>query len=514
MQIRYRPPGPVGRAFMLDDAFFTGIQGPVGSGKSSAACMKIMKMATEMPADRGGKRRSRWAVIRNTYPELKTTTIETWLEWFPEKHFGKFIWTPPYTHAIRFGDVELDVLFLALDKEADMGKLLSLDLTGAWVNEAREIPKGIVDAATLRLGRFPPRRDVPDFWYGLIADTNAPPDDHWWAIMSGQAPVPEHFTESDAAQMIKPDDWHFHLQPGGMIEEKNQAGKTIGWKPNPEAENLENLPENYYKNAVTGKTNEYIRVFIGNKIGSARAGQPVYKNFSREVHVSTADYAPDPRLPILIGMDFGLTPAFVMGQRHIDLSWAVFEEFTSRDVGFKELAERCLSRLHYWSALVGEEFQYRAWGDPAGDARSPYDAEKRTAFQLLEAYGLSVRPAPSNDPVLRIEAVDHLLTALIDGRPMIQLSPRCQVLNRGFEEGYRYKIKRDVTSIGTDEKPEKNQYSHPHDALQYMVLGEGVGRDLKRARKIGSGAPVNARGRWNPYDRALGVAPRPPRLRP
>jgi hypothetical protein len=503
----------VAREFMLDDAFFTGIQGPVGSGKSSAACMKIMKAATEMPKNRAGIRRSKWAVVRNTYPELKTTTIETWLEWFPEQHFGRFIWTPPFTHVIRFADVELEVVFLALDTEADVGKLLSLDLTGAWINEAREIPKGILDAATLRLGRFPPRREVDTFWYGLIADTNAPPDDHWFAIMSGQSPVPEHFTDNERAQMVKPDDWNFYLQPGAAIETRDSAGRTTGWELNPKAENLDHLPKNYYKNAMTGKTNEYIRVFIGNKVGSARAGQPVYGNFSAQLHVASADMAPDPRLPILLGFDFGLTPAFVMAQRYTDLSWLVFDEFTSRDVGFRELARHAKDRLGYWSRMAGTEFEYRAWGDPAGDARSPYDDQKRTAFQLLEANGLIVKPAPSNDPVLRIEAVDSLLTTLIDGHPLLTLSPRTRVLIRGFEEGYQYKKKRGMESVGTEDKPDKNQYSHPHDALQYLVMGEGVGRDLKRRQRINHQGQYNARTSWNPYDRQTGLANRPPRLR-
>jgi hypothetical protein len=40
----------------------------------------------------------------------------------------------------------LRVLFMALDREDDASKLLSLELSFAWINEAREVPKGIVDA--------------------------------------------------------------------------------------------------------------------------------------------------------------------------------------------------------------------------------------------------------------------------------------------------------------------------------------------------------------------------------
>ena len=38
------------------------------------------------------------------------------------------------------------IIFLALDQPKDVKKLLSLELTGVFINEAREISKDIVDA--------------------------------------------------------------------------------------------------------------------------------------------------------------------------------------------------------------------------------------------------------------------------------------------------------------------------------------------------------------------------------
>ena len=59
----------------------------------------------------------------------------------------------------------------------DVKKLLSLELTGVWVNEAREIPKSIIDAVTMRCGRFPSMREGGPSWSGVICDTNAPEED-------------------------------------------------------------------------------------------------------------------------------------------------------------------------------------------------------------------------------------------------------------------------------------------------------------------------------------------------
>ncbi len=56
-----------------------GVMGPIGSGKSTAMCMEIMRRAQQQEPGPDGIRRTRWAVVRNTYRELKDTTLATWL---------------------------------------------------------------------------------------------------------------------------------------------------------------------------------------------------------------------------------------------------------------------------------------------------------------------------------------------------------------------------------------------------------------------------------------------------
>ena len=48
MQLDYKPPGPVAKAFMKDRSFVRGLRGPVGSGKSVASCMELMRIVREM----------------------------------------------------------------------------------------------------------------------------------------------------------------------------------------------------------------------------------------------------------------------------------------------------------------------------------------------------------------------------------------------------------------------------------------------------------------------------------
>ena len=160
--------------FMQSDNFVQGLMGPVGSGKSYACAAKIfIKAIQQKPSPIDNIRYSRWAIVRNSYPMLKTTTIKTWLDLFPENTFGSLLWTPPITHHIRLpardgaAGVDCEVIFLALDQPKDVRKLLSLELTGAWVNEARELPKAVIDGLTHRVGRYPTKRDGGSSWHGI-----------------------------------------------------------------------------------------------------------------------------------------------------------------------------------------------------------------------------------------------------------------------------------------------------------------------------------------------------------
>ena len=138
--------------FLHDKSFVRGLMGPVGSGKSYGCAAEIMlKAVQQKPSPRDGIRYSRFVIVRNTYPELRTTTIKTWQELFPEDVWGPMRWQPPITHHLKLPTrdnapgIDCEVIFMALSTPQDVRKLLSLELTGAWVNEARELPKAVID---------------------------------------------------------------------------------------------------------------------------------------------------------------------------------------------------------------------------------------------------------------------------------------------------------------------------------------------------------------------------------
>jgi hypothetical protein len=56
-------------------------------------------------------------------------------------------------------------------------------------------------------------------------------------------------------------------------------------------------------------------------------------------------------------------------------------------------------------------------------------------------------------------------------------SEACPTLKTGFLGGYHYR-RIQVSGERFDNRPNKNKFSHVHDALQYAVTGAGEGRAL------------------------------------
>jgi hypothetical protein len=70
----------------------------------------------------------------------------------------------------------------------------------------------------------------------------------------------------------------------------------------------------------------------------------------------------------------------------------------------------------------------------------------------------------------RREAVAKYLTRLVDGKPALMLDPRCDIIRRGFNGRYQYRRLQVVGEDRFKDVPDKNDYSHLQDALQYAAL--------------------------------------------
>jgi hypothetical protein len=96
---------------------------------------------------------------------------------------------------------------------------------------------------------------------------------------------------------------------------------------------------------------------------------------------------------------------------------------------------------------------------------------------------IEAAPVKNNNIRTRIDVVSTVLNEMRDGKPRVLISPRCRILVMGMAGGYHYR-KISGTSRYSEE-PEKNQFSHRCDALQYLFLGAGEGRHMAFGDTVG-----------------------------
>lgn len=440
------------------EKFVRGIMGPIGSGKSVGCCLEMMRRSRLQEPyysspDARGIRYTRWVVVRNTYRELLDTTMETFFDWIP-KSLGHYsvLYSKFTIHAmLEDGTImHAEFLFRALDRPDDVKKLLSLEMTGMWLNEAREIPKAIVDMGVGRLGRYPSKRIGGPTWHGLIMDTNPPDSDHWWYTL---------FEENC------PENHALFKQPSGV---------------GPDAENIENLPEGYYQNMQAGKDQEWINVYVHGRYGFVQDGKPVFPEYKDDVHSTDEEIVLPAKTTIYVGIDFGLTPAAVFGYKTSAHRWVIFDELVQEDMGAKNFGRLLNQKI----LRDYNGYELEIYGDPAGDQRAQTD--EITPFQILSAEGVNAWPTYTNDFVIRREAVAAPLCRMdFAGNTGFVVGPKAILCRKALSGGYKYKRLAVSGTAMFQDKPAKNRYSHVADALQYLMVGAGEGGALIEGKDWG-----------------------------
>jgi len=491
----YIPDGQVLTDWFWDRLRFSLIQGPIGSGTSTAGCQRIWVQSMDQEPDIDGVRRTRWIISRETYKELRETTVKTWLEWFPEDDWGPFIRSEPMFHQLRqrtaggwdlrdhpSGDgtkIDSEVIFLAIDDPDTAEKVLaSYEITGFFKNETQFTQKGVIDELLSRCGRYPSMRNGPGAtWFGGWADMNAPVEGHWVPYMRGDIPLPVEMTDDEKMGFEKPDDWEFYTQPPGLLE-KIVDGRPV-YLPNPNAENQKHLVEPYIQK-IQGHERAWIDRRVLNKVGTRQTGQSVYPTFSEYDHVSKGEVSPSPDHLIVVGLDFGIQPAAAFLQER-NGTWFVLSELVGSNEPADEFAPRVKRHLSQRYPHCKVEF----WGDPRGGDRT--QASSETAYHIYKKHGMAVFPAtPNNAPELRRSTV----TAVLARRAGLKINPSCLRLKRGMAGGYHY---RKITNVAGQfsEKPSKNEYSHIVEAMENALIGGGEGYSTVRGT-VDRPKPVSA----------------------
>lgn len=471
---------PIVSDFYLSEAFVSLIIGPIGSGKTLGSILRWEKLIHEQEPSEDGIRYTRTAVIRNTSVELRDTTIKSFEGFFGDQlkmNWGNL--TAVYEH----GDVHAEILFRALDKPGDMKKLLSMEITFAYLNELRELPKEALENVTSRLGRYPSETKGaeatnPCAW----ADTNAFDNETW---------IYKKFIED------LPNGYQVYEQPPAILDAVFINGNISTWEVNPEAENLENLPKEYYGTFIAGKSEDWVRVMIMRQYIPLQQGKPVYPEYNDHIHCIPEEHLrpPSTEIPLVLGGENGRTSAVIFAQVDSLGRVTCFDELTSDDMGAEEFGK--VVKSHIERNYTRYKFEMHL--DPACNIRSQLD--DKTQLMIWNNLGLNCRLATTNSPKITVEAVKSMLNTMIQGRPALTISSKCKMLRKAMNGSYQYK-RINASGERYGEKPDKGPYSHVANALEYLVNGLGTGKKLISSNRF---REMAQRGNfptqeWSPYD--------------
>lgn len=216
-------------------------------------------------------------------------------------------------------------------------------------------------------------------------------------------------------------------------------------------------------------------------------GKPVYQDFNRTLHVSPSRIKPEPFVPLLLGWDFGLTPACLLTQL-VGRRLKILKEFVEDAGSISKLGPVVWNYLflHYLPWMHDIDNLLISFIDPAGFQKAQTD--ESTCAEVLRTCGdlknparrigfTQIRAGPMNwEP--RRKGVEEFLTKTYgEGPGLIIDEAECPILIEGFGGGYRYPEKA-IEIEPSRITPIKNKYSHPHDALQYVASGAS---QLRRA---------------------------------
>jgi len=196
-------------------------------------------------------------------------------------------------------------------------------------------------------------------------------------------------------------------------------------------------------------------------VWEALNGRPVYQDqWGSEFHVSKSSLGWNPQLVVGRGWDFGLYPACIFAQLFPHSRLIVLREAVGEDID----TERFIYEVDRLSNEWFPGAKFREFVDPTGKNRVGTDG--RTYTKLLTSKPLRAKQIHlgANAPAQRRTAVIDFLKDNVRGLPCFLVDPSCEVLTKGFNGGYMYAYHQGTLKS----QPEKNIFSHIHDALQYL----------------------------------------------
>ena len=444
------------------------VYGPWRSSKSTFACFAIVRKAAELAKINIGLKA---LMVRDTFSNLKDSTLKTWLEWFPHPYFSNLHMEQGRADlTFNYGGQKHSVLFRHGQTAQAASDFLSTDYGVIVLEEVvpvynltgnQQVSPGISE-------------EVFKMCSGRLAQWGV---DEPELILTFNPPMSTHWTNTRFIALTK-------TSRGRAELDRLNCGVYFFSRQ----ENEKNLRKGYYdETAATLGDDTMIRRFINGEVISVYPGLPIFqKDFRYERHVRD-QISPIQSRGFILGFDNPPHPACLFTQVDAKGRWLWIKELLGgyvherlvEDIGMVRFSDMVKAALGAQFPTLGVDSYYY---DPSCD--SPGVTDESSVGDILRQKFAPVPGMPGLSPIPpRIESIRNRLNHSIDGDPALLVSAEgCPMAVEALAGGYRYGLKPSGTALmGYD--PVKDVFSDIIDAAGYIGSRLFWGNVLSRLPK-------------------------------
>ena len=453
---------PKQREFIQSKAYLNFFMGPRGEGKTTTGIFGALAHAMEHDSALWP---IRWAVIRDTWENLKSTTISSLRlvvgqYKLAEEGLGlkepKVVAIGTTSSAGAFRPL-VEFNFFGLDRPEDANRLQGFEAGGAWIEEpapAADIASGVPEDSLIAVSSLRQRGVRP-----RVQITMNPPDAHHWTIKYRDDP--------------------------DTIEQMAAAGIDIAFIEIPPGENP-GITEEYRRRnraifEAMGRP-DLVQRLVEGKIGYIQLGERVTPEYNPDTHDAKDALVILRRVPIMRGWDGGLNPTTVWWQQTNQGRIYIFKSIRSANVPMMYHVEHAVIP---WQIEHGLRFhEYQDHGDPNLLTRDAAKGDS-AALDVIQSLLTSRPGVPAQfqpGPISIDDRVGPIRSQLRlnnkFGQPVVQIDPEAWELKRALGGGWHRKI----LPAGIVGDIVKDEWSEHGDALGYSFANRyPVVRLLPRA---------------------------------
>lgn len=442
---------PTQKRFIQSRAEAALFDGRKGEGKSSALVWSCFFHTKENPGANS-------LFIRDTWENLRRTTLQEFFRWFPPFVFGEwragdkeYIWDEKKT------GLKGKVMFMGVDDDASASKIASMPLAGVYIDEPSPaagdagVSEFVFDTCLAQL------RQAGMNWYAMKLAQNNPDESHWtyrrfW----------DPGTQASDRVNLPP-----MQEPGFM------AFQPV------EAENVKNLPKGYYERMARNWAHrpDLLRRFVDGKHGFQQVGNAVTPEWSDDLHLGWLE--PIEGMELQIGWDGGQTPTCVISQITPMGDWHILDAYVGDGCGMYELIGDIIK------PLINRKyrgFKWRHTGDPTLEAPDQGTSMNNAARFIRKELGGHFIKGPIKIES-RVEPLRAVLRKVRNGKGIVQVDrEHAKAVHYALRGGWHYHVSRG----GVIGEIVKDEHSHPGDCVGYLaslLYPLGVLRERKGHRR-------------------------------